>query len=360
MSKKYITSFVLSLFVLNSFAYTSLDIAGANFLASKKIITDWSTNPVKYRFNDNIARSEIMGMILAMKNITRNETCRGDFSDVPKSNIDWVCRTVETAADHGFINANPVGGKTRPYADVSRAEALGILMKAFDDGGGWAGYSYYWDANFPTDGDRIGYKEAYAFTDEWQARVFYDYIRKVLEDDTELKINPRASNAATRASVFEFARKIMGYQDHAVEAETIHESHKLAVPFTPQAPTGDWSDPVHSEACEEASLIMIHEYFSGSRETRLDPEYVETQIAKLVEWQDNTLGYHLDSNAVETAQMAREVYGLKTRIVTDYTEEDLKSALRDNKVIIYFTAGRLLGNPDYRTPGPLYHVVLIK
>lgn len=50
-----------------------------------------------------------MGMILAMKNITRNTRCRGDFTDVPKSDIDWVCRTVETAADRGFINANPVG-----------------------------------------------------------------------------------------------------------------------------------------------------------------------------------------------------------------------------------------------------------
>lgn len=360
MSKKYIASFVLSLFFLNTLAYTSLDIAGANYLASKKIIKDWSSNPVNYRFNDNIARSEIMGMILAMKNITRNATCRGDFADVPKSDTDWVCRTVETAADEGFINADPVNGKIRPYANVSRSEALGILFKAFDDGGGWAGYSYYWDANFPIDGDTIGYKDSYNFAAEWQARVFYDYIRKVLKDDAELSLNPRPSDAATRAAVFEFARKVLGYKDHAIEAMLVHEAHILPVPFSPQAPTGDWSDPVHSEACEETSIIMANTYFSGHRELRLDPQLVETEIAKLVEWQDNNLGYHLDSNAVETAQMAREVYGLQTRIVTDYTEEDLKTALRENKVIIYFTAGRILGNPDYRSPGPLYHVVVIK
>ena len=123
MIKKYI-ALSLSVFFMSSFAYTSDDIAGANALASKKIIKDWSSNPEKYRFDDPIARSEIMGMILAMKNIVRNENCRGDFVDVPKSDIDWVCRTVETAADNGLINATPTDGKIRPYADVSRAEAL--------------------------------------------------------------------------------------------------------------------------------------------------------------------------------------------------------------------------------------------
>lgn len=57
----------------------------------------------------------------------------------------------------------------------------------------------------------MGYKDAYNFSAEWQARVFYDYIRKVTEDTTQLQINPRASDAATRQSVFEFATKILKY-----------------------------------------------------------------------------------------------------------------------------------------------------
>src|SRR5687767_2969126 len=36
----------------------------------------------------------------------------------------------------------------------------------------------------------------------------------------------------------------------------------LPVPFTPQAPTGNW-DTIHNEACEEASAIMANAYFSG-------------------------------------------------------------------------------------------------
>ncbi len=99
MLKKITALTILSTLVISSFAYTSTDVAGANYLASKWIIKDWSSNPANYRFEDNIARSEIMGMVLAMVGITRNAHCRGDFVDVPKSDTDWVCRTIETAAD---------------------------------------------------------------------------------------------------------------------------------------------------------------------------------------------------------------------------------------------------------------------
>lgn len=301
-----------------------------------------------------------MGMVLAMAGITRNAHCRGDFADVPKSDVNWICRTVETAADHGFINAKPAGMKTRPYDDVSRSETLGIFMKAFDDGGAWAGYSYYWDNNFPTDGDSVGYKDAYKFDAEWQARVFYDYIRKVLRDDKALKTSPRPSVAATRAEAFVFAKKIMDAWEQKVSAEeTLPATHTVQVPFTPQAPTGNW-DAIHSEACEEASVIMAYAYLSGHTEATLEPEFVEKEISKLIPWEQKNFGYYLDTNATETAQMLRDVYGLKTKIVTNYTEESLKKALSENKVIIYFWAGRVLDNPSYRSPGPLYHVLVIK
>lgn len=97
--KKIITLILLSSFVVATFGYTTNDVSQANYLASKRIIKDWSSEPKNYRFDDYIARSEIMGMVLAMMNITRNAHCRGDFADVPKSDTDWVCRTIETAAD---------------------------------------------------------------------------------------------------------------------------------------------------------------------------------------------------------------------------------------------------------------------
>lgn len=102
--------------------------------------------------------------------------------------------------------------KTRPYDSITRAEALGILMKAYPDSGGWAGYSYYWSSSLPTDASPRGYKDIYQFGAEWQARVFYDYIRKVLRDDAALHTDPRASNTATRQEIFHFAYTILEAQ----------------------------------------------------------------------------------------------------------------------------------------------------
>lgn len=107
----------------------------------------------------------------------------------------------------------------RPNEDVLRAEALAILMHAFPDSGAWAGYSYYWDNNFPNEGDDIGYREAHLFTAEWQARVFYDYIRKVLRDDAKLQEKPWPTVKATRRDVFGFAVNIMRSRERYLSSE---------------------------------------------------------------------------------------------------------------------------------------------
>lgn len=213
MLKRYIATALIATLCVSAYAYTSQDVSTANMLAQKTIIKDWSASPANYRFDDNIARSEIMGMVLAMAGVERNTTCRGDFADVPKSDTDWVCRTIETAADKGFINAHPLGGKVRPYDNVSRAETLGILMKSSPEDGGWAGYSYYWSSSLPNDDSTTGYKDIHTFGAEWQASIFYEYIRKILRDDAQLRVNPRASESATRREVFEFAREIMDYKE---------------------------------------------------------------------------------------------------------------------------------------------------
>lgn len=97
----------------------------------------------------------------------------------------------------------------RPYEYITRAEALGILMKAFPNTGVSSGYAYYWTGNFPTEGTNIGYSEYYNFGAEWQAATFYEYIRKVLMDDTELSNNPRVNEQARLKEIFGFAKKIM-------------------------------------------------------------------------------------------------------------------------------------------------------
>jgi hypothetical protein len=133
----------------------------------------------------------------------------------------------------------------------------------------------------------------------------------------------------------------------------------LKVPFSPQAPTANW-DELHNEACEETSVIMVERYFSGDTSATLKPELVESELNKITEWEKQTFGYYLDIDSEETAKLLREVYGLKTRLEKNMTEEHIKEELKAGNLVIWSANGRKLGNPNFRQPGPPYHMLVIK
>lgn len=133
----------------------------------------------------------------------------------------------------------------------------------------------------------------------------------------------------------------------------------LAIPFTPQAPTGNW-DTLHNEACEEAAAIMANAYLTGDKDVVMPASSVESQITTLTNWEQQNFGYYLDTTAAETAKMIEGVYGLKTQIINNYSEDQIKQPLNDHEVVIIPEDGQLLGNPNYKTPGPIYHMLVIR
>jgi hypothetical protein len=56
-------------------------------------------------------------------------TCKKVFQDVSalKPN-EWICRSVELAAENGIVSS--ANKKFNPESNITRAEALAILMKA--------------------------------------------------------------------------------------------------------------------------------------------------------------------------------------------------------------------------------------
>jgi hypothetical protein len=137
------------------------------------------------------------------------------------------------------------------------------------------------------------------------------------------------------------------------------ESKLLPVPFTPQAPTANW-DELHNEACEEASSLMADAYFSGRTESTLTPEYAEKEIAKLTDWQKQNFGYYLDISTAEMAVMTNKVYGLKTKVIQFPSAEDIKRQIAAGNLVVFSANGQKLGNPNYKQPGPIHHMLLIK
>ena len=138
--------------------------------------------------------------------------------------------------------------------------------------------------------------------------------------------------------------------------ENIPAKILINVPFATQAPFGVW-DAYHEEACEEVSLVMI-KYFLDKK--NLTPEIAEKEIQALIKYQIQKYGDYTDSTAQRNVDIARDFYGLKNlKVVYDFKKEDIKKYLALGKPIMIPAAGRLLGNPNFTPPGPLYHNLVL-
>lgn len=132
----------------------------------------------------------------------------------------------------------------------------------------------------------------------------------------------------------------------------------LAVPFTSQAPHANWEMP-YQEACEEASLMMVHAYLTNAG--AFTPDEADRQIKELVAWEEGRFGYYQDTTAEETAAIAREYYGHANSRAVPLTSmaQVLHEIDRGNPVILP-AAGKLLPNPYFSGDGPLYHMLVVK
>lgn len=132
----------------------------------------------------------------------------------------------------------------------------------------------------------------------------------------------------------------------------------LAVPFTPQAPHANWEQP-YGDFCEEASVLMAASYIHS--DTIASPEDADQKMLAIKAFEDQTFGYSKDTTASETAQILRDFYDIDAVMLKDNpTITDIKQALATGKLVIVPAAGRLLGNPYFQAPGPLYHMFVIK
>jgi hypothetical protein len=134
----------------------------------------------------------------------------------------------------------------------------------------------------------------------------------------------------------------------------------IKVPFTSQAPLGVW-DARHEEACEEASLIMLHAYLTN---IELNPTEAEKQIQNMIDFEIKNYGDYKDTNVEENVKLYNEFFGSPSggkslRVVYDFDKNNLKIELAKGNPIIIPAAGRELGNPNFTAPGPIYHNLVL-
>ncbi|MFO7807015.1 MAG: C39 family peptidase [Candidatus Moraniibacteriota bacterium] len=132
--------------------------------------------------------------------------------------------------------------------------------------------------------------------------------------------------------------------------------HLNEVPFFPQSPFAKW-DPLHEEACEEAAIIMSHLYLSDKEEISL--EEADKEIREIIAYEEEELGFGEDINAEQMIKLTEEFYGHKLTTLKDYENETIKRHLARGNIFIAPAAGRVLENPNFQAPGPLYHALII-
>lgn len=128
-----------------------------------------------------------------------------------------------------------------------------------------------------------------------------------------------------------------------------------SLPFYSQAPKGIW-DTDHEDACEEASMFMVHYWLKNERPSLTA---YDTELLKLIRWQEDH-GYGISEGIEEMKQIAHDYFSMTTTIKTIDNADQLRTILDDGTAIIFPADGRLLHNPNFRDGGPPFHVLVLK
>jgi len=123
------------------------------------------------------------------------------------------------------------------------------------------------------------------------------------------------------------------------------EAVSLPVPFTPQAPLGNWAQRQHT--CEEASLLMVDRYLHGDHSGGLiDPHTADAGINQITAWKPA-----VDLTASQVGEVAQKYMGWGYEIVPA-DRLHMKQQLALGRPLIVGVRTHGLGNanyPGYRT-----------
>jgi hypothetical protein len=133
----------------------------------------------------------------------------------------------------------------------------------------------------------------------------------------------------------------------------------LNVPFTAQAPYGNWSDQRLEDGCEEASALMAIKWARGETLTKKD---ANSAILKASDYILKKYGEYRDITTADAVKWIYEDYFnyQKVALKKNVTRNDIIAELKKGNLIIAPMNGQALRNPYYTAPGPMHHMMLIR
>jgi hypothetical protein len=137
----------------------------------------------------------------------------------------------------------------------------------------------------------------------------------------------------------------------------IPEQYNLKMEFHSQAPLLVW-DKFYEEMCEEASILLVLNYFQNKSMTNqeFDHELKNMQKAEI-----ETIGIWESTTVKELQTFIEKRYpSFAVRILDNPTEQDIKFYISHHIPVLLPLSGQTIGNPFYTPPGPLYHLLVLK
>ena len=135
------------------------------------------------------------------------------------------------------------------------------------------------------------------------------------------------------------------------------ESMKIDVPFTAQAPGGNWSDPIFQNGCEEASAVIA---MSWVKDRELSPKYVEQEIRNISKLEVEIFGFAVDTDVDDTAKFMKRYYvHANIEVQKNISSDDIKKQLMLGNIMLIPMNGKMLRNPHYTPPGPDEHMLVV-
>src|SRR3989344_983109 len=115
----------------------------------------------------------------------------------------------------------------------------------------------------------------------------------VYKDEVVRFLNPEIAGATPFATVYPERKKTL-----------LPDSVDIVVPFSSQAPLGNWGQP-WQDACEEASVMMA---VAWARGFDLTPDLAAAEILNEVDFENRAFGYHNDTDVEHTLRLFTEFY----------------------------------------------------
>lgn len=137
------------------------------------------------------------------------------------------------------------------------------------------------------------------------------------------------------------------------------KSHIITgVPFSTQAPYGNWADPRQQDGCEEAAALMA---VSWAREETFSPQQALETILEISDYTKKKYGEYRDLSTEDAVSWIYKDYFNyhKATLKENISLDDIISEIRKGNLVVAPLNGQIIGNPYFVYPGPIHHAVLI-